>query len=195
MGRNINQQTGWGSQKIAFGRAWRGTHIVLLSYWTRGISESTRVYSFQKGVSGSSGVAHRNCRLTLARRDQGSCDMGGAMCVRACVCVCFLSVCVCLCLCVKMYHGRFSMSIGEMESKERSYRHVGLCERELQMRVRKLWCAQGRCDVDAVMCVRACNFVWLYLCVCLWFWLPNDERWECVRIMLPSISYEQWTPS
>ena len=56
------------------------------------------MYSFQKGVSGSSGVAHRNCRLTLARRDQGSGDMGGAMCVRACVCVCvfvclFVSVC------------------------------------------------------------------------------------------------------
>ena len=56
------------------------------------------MYSFQKGVSGSSGVAHRNCRLTLARRDQGSGDMGGAMCVQACVCVCvfvclFVSVC------------------------------------------------------------------------------------------------------
>ena len=56
------------------------------------------MYSFQKGVSGSSGVAHRNCRLTFARRDQGSGDMGGAMCVRACVCVCvfvclFVSVC------------------------------------------------------------------------------------------------------
>ena len=80
------------------------------------------MYSFQKGVSGSSGVAHRNCRLTLARRDQGSGDMGGAMCVRArvcvCVCVCVcVFLCACLCLCVKMYDGCFSRSIFEMESK------------------------------------------------------------------------------
>ena len=48
--------------------------------------------------------------------------MSARVCV--CVCVCFcecVCVCKCLCLCVRMYHGRFSMSICEMESKERSF--------------------------------------------------------------------------
>ena len=60
--------------------------------------------------------------------DQGSSDAGVAMCVRACV---FVFV-------MRMYRGCFSKSIFEMESKERSNCHVGLCECELQMRVRKL---------------------------------------------------------
>ena len=78
-------------------------------------------------------------------------------CVRACVFVFEM----------RMYHGCFSMSIFEMESKERSNCHVELCQCELQMQVRQLVCVQGSCDVDGVMCVRACDFVWVYVCVCL----------------------------
>ena len=59
------------------------------------------------------------------------------------------------------------------------------------MQVRQLWCVQGSCDVGAVMCVRACDFVWVYVCVWLWFWLLNDERWGCVRGYAPIC--EQWT--
>ena len=77
------------------------------------------------------------CELQMRVRqvgfDQGSCDVVGAMCV--CACVCF---CACLCLCVRMYHGCFSMSIFEMESKERFNFHVQLCQCELQMQVRQL---------------------------------------------------------
>ena len=51
--------------------------------------------------------------------------------------------CVCARVCVfvfvmRMYHGCFSMSIFEMESKERSNCHVELCQCELQMQVRQL---------------------------------------------------------
>ena len=57
-----------------------------------------------------------------------------AMCARVCVCVCvFVFVFV-----MRMYHGCFSMSIFEMESKERSNCHVELWQCELQMQVRQL---------------------------------------------------------
>ena len=80
-----------------------------------------------------------------------------------------------------MYHGYFAMSIFELESKERSNYHVELCQWELPviMCSRQLW--HGRGDV----CVRACDFVWVYVCVCLWLWLLNDERRGCVRGYAP----------
>ena len=66
------------------------------------------------------------------RCDQGSCDVGGAMCARVCVFLCaFVFV-------MRMHHGRFSMSTFETEGKERSNCHVELCQCKLQMQVRQL---------------------------------------------------------
>ena len=71
--------------------------------------------------------------------DQGSCDVGVVMCARVCVLCVFVYGFVCVFVFVmRMYHGCFSMSIFEMESKERSNCHVELCQCELQMQVRQL---------------------------------------------------------
>ena len=64
--------------------------------------------------------------------DQGSCDVGGAMCVRVCVFLCVFAIVM------TMYHGCFAMSIFELESQERPNCHVELCQCELQMQVRQL---------------------------------------------------------
>ena len=71
-------------------------------------------------------------RVSQVGGDQGSCDVGVAMCPRACVFICVFVPAK------RMYHGCFSTSIFEMENQERSNCRVDLCQCELQIQVRQV---------------------------------------------------------
>ena len=112
--------------------------IVCLCLCVRMYHGRSSISAFEMESKGLSKCHVELCQCELQMRvrqvgcDQGSCDVIGAMCVRVCVFVCvFVFV-------MRMHHGCFSMSIFEMESKERSNCHVELCQCELQMQVRQL---------------------------------------------------------
>ena len=111
---------------------------VCLCLCVRMYHQRSSISAFEMESKGLSKCHVEVCQCELHMRvrqvgcDQGSCDVIGAMCVRVCVFVCvFVFV-------MRMHHGCFSMSIFEMESKERSNCHVELCQCELQMQVRQL---------------------------------------------------------
>ena len=125
-------------------------------------------------------------RVSRTGCGQSGPDVGTDVGVRVCVCVClfvcgcFVWVCVSVCLWLCADVSRTHCEVYVWKGKQRAnICNVSLCECALQMQFRQLWCVQGSGDVDAARCGCACDFGWVYVSLCPWLWLLNDERWRC----------------
>ena len=86
---------------------------VCLCLCVRMYYQRSSISAFEMESEGLSKCQVEVCQCELHMRvrqvgcDQGSCDVIGGMCVRACVCAVFLCILVCVVFVMRMHHGCF----------------------------------------------------------------------------------------